>query len=311
MLSWALLLLAACGDDAGGDRTPGDGGADAGGGTSGPGKIPRRPVMTPVKFPIKTCNRFDPLACGAGEECHVLVRRALGEDQFSITTGCVEDVQGRALGAPCDPWGGFGLTYQVPELLDEVHVDPCDEGLFCAPDAVVRSAYSCQRACDNSNGIGCSSATQFCLATADDPFEDVCFESDACDPASVTDCGPGRGCYLRLNDSFTGVLSLCLTTAEMPAEDGESCASGGSVSLSGCRAGSSCWGPVALPPERWTEADYLCRRSCDLGTGVAASDADAGVEGGASGACGVGAECVDVSVAGLEIASGASLGQCR
>ena len=118
-----------------------------------------------------------------------------------------------------------------------------------------------------------------------------------------------RGPMMR---SMVGLLFAATAMLHAaPAADGESCASDGSFSPSGCRAGSSCWGPAALPPERWTEADYLCRRSCDLGTGVAASDADAGAQGRASGECDVGAECIDVSTSGLKIASGASLGQCN
>lgn len=301
-------MLAACGDDSG-TNVVRDAGAGDGGGPGG-GKIPRHPGQNPVDDPIKNCNRFDAAACAAGEECHVLVRRAAGVDQFTITNGCVKASNGRTLGAPCEQWGGFGKPYMTPGLLDEVYLDPCDTGLFCAPNENVRGASSCQVACDITNKVGCQGATQYCQATASDPFEDVCVESDKCDPTSGTGCPPGKACYLRPGDVAASVLTTCLAESDMPAADGEPCLDNGTIILNKCRPGSSCWGPPQVPPDRWTEADLVCRRNCAFGADLAELDAGNDADGGAGGQCPAGDVCFGLEASGLTVPSGTSLGLC-
>jgi hypothetical protein len=308
---WLACGLA-CGDDA--ELTPVDAGDTADADTRPrPGLLPRPDNQDPSGDPIPLCDRFDPLACGAGQECRVVIRRAAGAADFEIFSGCVEGIEGRALGDPCDPWGGGVLPYQAPGLQAEVYVDPCDEGLFCGPDPDVRFASSCQVACARDQGIGCGSSSQYCLAAGQTSFEDVCRESDGCDPADATACGVGAGCYLRLNDRADGVLSVCLPVAMEVVEDGQPC-----DFLNSCHPGSSCLPPVRLAVEQWQDSDWLCRAHCTPDPDATAldggGDEDAGTTPGGPGsaACPGGAECADLQAAGFDTgAVGRAVGQCQ
>jgi hypothetical protein len=191
-----LLLLASCGDDDAADSgSPNDGGMDAG--DDGGFVRPRLDAQVGTD-PVPECNRFEPNPCAAGERCQVVIRRAAGEEQFLIYTGCVDDGVTRSEGDPCDPWGGGYVPYRADGLDDELYPDPCDQGLFCAPDPDVRGNFSCQRACESGRfegqvGVACGSEGQFCSGPG--PYEEICRESDTCDPTSPAGCGPGVGCY--------------------------------------------------------------------------------------------------------------------
>jgi hypothetical protein len=148
--------------------------------------------------------------------------------------------------------------------------------------------------------------TQFCSGRS--AFEEVCRQSDECDPTSPQGCGPGSGCYLRLNDTGMGLLTVCLQQSEMPFGDGEAC-----QFLDDCRPGSSCFAPARLPPARWTAEDLVCRRSCIVGAdddaGAEVADEDAGVP---PGQCGAGLDCVPFEGSGLDVSTVTSgLGQCE
>lgn len=310
------LLLTSCGDDDAdevGDGGAGDGSIDGGGGDDGFVR-PRRDAQIGTD-PVPECDRFDPLACGAGQHCQVVIRRAAGEQQFLIYAGCVEDGDTRGEGDPCDPWGGGFVPYRADGLDDELYADPCESGLFCAADPDVRGHFTCQRACESGRfegqlGLACGSDEQYC--TGPGPYEEVCRNSDDCDPTSPSGCGPGVGCYLRLNDTGTGVLTVCLPTVEVPVTDGAAC-----QFLNDCQPGSSCWGPARVPPTRWAAEDLQCRRSCnagadgsDAGIDVATVDEDGGVSG--RGGCRGGSECIAFEGSGLELSTvSASLGQCE
>ena len=307
-LSLSLLLVASCGDDDDvADAGSGDAGMDAG---DDDGFVRPRRDAQPGSDPVPECNRFDPLACGAGQRCQVVIRRAAGEEQFLIYTGCVEGGEVRGEGDPCDPWGGGFLPHRADGLDDELYADPCGDGLFCAASPDVRGHFTCQRACESGRfegqlGMACGGEGQYC--TGPGPYEEVCRESDDCDPTSRSGCGPGIGCYLRLNDTGTGVLTVCLPTVEIPIADGAAC-----QFLNDCSPGSSCWGPARVPAARWVAADLQCRRSCnvgdegaDAGTDVVV-DEDGGVSGGAC------SQCVAFDGAGLDLSAvSASLGQCE
>jgi hypothetical protein len=312
LLALALLLVVAgCGDDDDvADAGSGDAGMDAG---DDDGFVrPRRDAQT-GSDPVPECNRFDPLACGAGQRCQVVIRRAAGEQQFLIYTGCVEGGEVRAEGDPCDPWGGGFLPYRADGLDDELYADPCGDGLFCAASPDVRGHFTCQRACESGRfegqlGMACGGEGQYCAGPG--PYEEVCLDSDDCDPTSRSGCGPGIGCYLRLNDTGTGVLTVCLPTVELPVADGAAC-----QFLNDCSPGSSCWGPTRVPAERWVAADLRCRRSCNVGDeGTdAGSDpvvVDDGEDGGVAGsAC---SQCVAFDGASLDLSAvSPSLGQCE
>jgi hypothetical protein len=289
-----------------------DGSADDG------GFIRRRDAQITSGDPIPPCMRFDPMPCGAGQQCQLVIRRS-GDAGFLIYSGCVEGADARPLGAPCDQWGGQGRPYAADGLQDEVYVDPCAQGLYCAADPKVRGHYSCQRSCESGRRQGqteivsCPSPTQYCapgssMATG---LEEVCRESDTCDPSDPTSCGPGRGCYLRLNDNGTGALSVCLPVSDMPVADGAAC-----QYLNDCNPGSSCWGPARLPPSRWMDSDLVCHRSCDTtSSGSLASDAGDDGDGGpghGGGGCRGRTSCTSFSGSGLSVSSvSVPVGQCE
>jgi hypothetical protein len=290
------------------------------GGDSG-GFIRRRDGQITGGDPVPACQRFDPMPCGAGQQCRLVIRSAAdaGAGQFLIYSGCVEDIAARPLGAPCDPWGGQSQLYAAEGLADEVYVDPCEQGLYCAPDLKIRDHYTCQRSCQSgqlqgqAEVVSCPSPTQYCTrgsstATA---LEEVCRESDVCDPRSAAACGPGQGCYLRLDDVGTGVLTVCLRTSMTPVADGALC-----QFVNDCSPGSSCWGPALSPPARWTDSDLICRRSCRV-SGPAATDQDAGDEDAGvivrnPSGCGAGSSCASFAGSGLGLSSvSVPLGQCE
>lgn len=306
----AALTGAACGDSE--DSTPVDAGMDASGGGGGTGGrfSNRRPDAQVLQGDlVPPCDRLDPLACGAGQECEVVVRRSAGEDTFSVYDGCIESrAQTRGEGEPCDPFGGFLVAYSAPGLEDEVFYDPCDVGLYCAPDPHVRNADTCQRSCV-SGALACDSPSELCLGP--DPFREVCVPSDGCDPLDLTACGVGSGCYLRLGDQGDRVLTVCLGTQPEPIADGEPC-----TLISDCNPGSSCFGPTRLPPSRWTQADLLCRRTCSP-AGSGADDGgttDGDLDGGAAAGSGCpgGQQCVPFEGSGLSTETiPSAIGQCE
>jgi hypothetical protein len=260
--------------------------------------------MPNVVDAVPDCDRAASGSCEQDQECKVVIRRAPTEAQFSIYTGCVSRPRARGLGAPCELFGGMSELYRIDGLEDEVFVDPCEEGLYCAPDPDVRNSRSCQPACDTVFGIACSGEGEFCAGT--DVFEEVCVKADGCDPRDPGSCGEGESCYLRLNDTGEAVLSVCLPVAEEPVDDGEPC-----QFLNDCRPGSSCWAPVRVPPQVWEMDQLICRRSCDLGLADDAGepeDADAG----ALGTCSGDNTCESFAESELDISSiGVSFGQCE
>ena len=238
-----------------------------------------------------------------------------GQTNFSIYSGCVENVDARAEGEPCDQWGGLVQTYDVPNLEDLVFIDPCAVGLFCAPDPKVRNHFSCQKSCELEANVGCPSSTQYCVASSNaTQLEEYCRDGDGCDPRDPTSCGEGRGCYLHLNDAGDAVLTVCLVSPDMPTKDGEPC-----QSYNECVPGSSCWGPTRVPPSRWQMTDLVCRRTCTAGaTASQQDDAGADVDGGSSapgaGMCPGTDRCIDFTGSGLDLGDfkgGSDVGQCE
>jgi hypothetical protein len=306
-LALSPLLLTGCGDDDDArDAGPEDGGMD--GGEEDAFVRPRHDGQVGAD-PVPECDRFDPDACGAGERCQVVARRAAGAEQFVFYTGCLDDGPARSEGDPCDPFGGGYMPYRADGLDDELYADPCGEGLFCAADPAVRGGSTCQRSCQSGRHQGflpvrCDAIDAFCLGPSQRPLEEVCRKGDTCDPTSPAGCGPGTGCYLLLNDTETAVLTVCIPVAEMPLANGAACRA-----LNECQPGSSCWGPTRLPPASWESLQ--CRRSCTVGEEDSAdAGADEGEDGGISGgSCG---ECVGFDESGLDVSVvSATLGQCE
>lgn len=272
------------------------------------GQLPRRDARVDGD-PVPPCDRFDLQSCGVGQACILVIRRAPMEDQFSIYAGCVEAGNQRAEGDPCVPWGED--LYNAPGLSDEIFVDPCDTGLHCAPDPTIRNHFSCQASCER--GLTQCAPGQFCLGPG--PLQEVCNESNRCDPLNQVGCAAGEGCYLRLGDQGQSVLSVCLDAPTDPIADGEACGF-----LNECAPGSSCFGPSDRPPTTWLNADYVCRTSCG---GALVADAGSDLDGGADeddggttspgpSGCGAGLSCNPLSGAGLDLSAvPIEIGQCE
>lgn len=306
--SWLCLtlLLLACGDDdaLAPDASAGDGDTD-GADDAGPGTVGDRgdaPPSGQVEL-IPDCDRFSPLACTAGRECQLLVRRDVQTEQVVIYPGCVEPAARlRTEGDPCEAWGGFESPYELPGLRDEVYVDPCEPGLYCAPDLRTRGLSRCQRACSSgrtAEGYSPCGGGSYCWAPGESEqeilFQEVCYRSDDCDPADPAACGPDQGCFLRFNDSRDGALSICLPLPPDPLADGEVCGA-----VNDCQPGSSCWGPPGLPPDQWDQADYRCRRACGSPRPARDDDGGAGDVGGDPvGACPDGSTCAELTPSGV------------
>ena len=267
---------------------------------AGPTKIPRKDAAVSTTDPIPLCDRTDPLGCGPGQICTVVLRRAPGDPQFTVQTGCVEARHPRAAGDPCDPDYTNNEPYSAPGVMDEVYMDPCGAGLICAPDRTVRGASSCQLACSSGTlgdqPFNCQSATALCLTGGVNFPVEFCREAERCDVAKQAGCRPGESCYLRPTGDGKSMLSVCRPTPAMPLADGEMCRP-----FYTCKPGSQCMGPVHVAPLRWQAADFRCRPVCS----VDGADADAGADadGGVRGSCKAGASCVAYSESGLNLSN--------
>jgi hypothetical protein len=291
-LSLAVLGVA-CGDDDALASDAGPGTMDASSADAGPGHIPRRDAAVSLTDAVPVCDRSDPLGCGAGEVCDLVIRRAPSEMQFSQYTGCVQARRERASGDPCDPDLTSGEPYSAPGLLDEVYTDPCADGLVCAPDRVVRGAASCQAVCASGQlgdaPLACQSNTALCLLSSVFAQLEFCRESERCDVAKQTGCRGGEACYLRPGPDGKSLLAVCRALPAMPLANGQPC-----TGFYTCSPGSLCLGPVHLPPSRWQQTDLRCRPVC----GGAGSDQDAGVDD-----CKAGTLCTPFSESGLNLSS--------
>jgi hypothetical protein len=294
-LSLALLGVA-CGDD---DAPATDAGAkDAASSDSGPSHIPRRDAAVSTTDAIPVCDRSDPLGCGPGQVCDLVIRRAPSETQFTVYTGCVEARRERAAGDPCDPDLTSGAPYSAPGLTDEVYTDPCAAGLICAPDRAVRGGATCQPVCSSGQLLGdtplaCQSSTAVCLLGGQ--FVEFCRESERCDVEKQTGCRGGEGCYLRPGNDGKSLLAVCRALPAMPVANGQPC-----TGFYACNPGSLCLGPVHLPPSRWQQTDLRCRPAC----GNSGADQDAGADdAGVGDGCKAGAQCTPFSESGLNLSS--------
>jgi hypothetical protein len=317
------LCLAACGDSSG--SKAGDGGTDASTNPNGPRPNVRDRDAATGSDVLRTCSRFEPNSCGAGERCAVALRALPDQAVFEILEICVED-GGRGLGDPCDQFDGFGVAYETPGLTDEVYVDPCGEGLYCAADLDARGGlFTCQRACESGlyapEPAGACDDLQFCSGPG--AREEVCTDSDQCDPSDPDSCGEGQGCFLwRDGEQLFTICVMAPDPETMPAE-GEPCLDTDGVRyINACGPGLQCWGPAHLSPAEWSERDLVCRRSCnvdlagdgDNDAGADTSDDDAGTDtamdggvdagGGAKirpGTCAPGQRCAPLSESSLAV----------
>jgi hypothetical protein len=255
-------------------------------------QIPRLDAATGSAGALTSCDRFDPSTCPRGQVCDEVVEAAPGSADLMIYAGCVEVDGLRGPGDPCTPW-----TDRYTAVEAEVYYDPCGDGLVCADDPVVRGSTSCQPVCQTGAfgdaPVGCESDSAFCLSVG--AFREVCRESDACDVVAQRGCRTGEACYLRVNDTRQGFLSLCLAAplAADAVADHKSC-----QAVNDCRAGSSCLGPVHLAADQWQLSDYACRPLCsnDSGQDAGADDAGSGAE------CSGSAACVPFSDSALSLA---------
>jgi len=317
------------GGNSGPDSGSGDNGDGDNGGGDGPGSIrdifgtggsglPRSDASTEGD-PIPPCLRFDQFGCGAGQKCAIVIRRAPGEDGFGVYNGCVDVFKERGLGAPCVQWS---VEYAVAGLADEVFLDPCEQGLYCAADPSVPGLTTCQQSCQSGRYQGlepraCDGAGDYCSTVEGNPYLEWCVESAGCDPTDTLACGEGQGCFLRPGDQASGAdaaLSECYPTFEPAVPDGELC-----QFINDCNPGSLCWGPVRVPPARWEEAEILCRPTClptdgdgDGGVDDGGMDPMEPVDAGGLSSCPLGQTCVPFGESGLELGTiDANFGQCE
>ncbi len=296
---FVITALAACGDDDGPAADAGHDAARDDAGDSG-GFIPRRDSSVVAGDPIPDCDRIDPLACGAGQKC-AWVLRFVSETSAAVYTGCVDERAERERGVPCEQWG---RAYEAAGLSDETYVDPCAEGLFCAPDPNLRNVYTCQPLCEIASD--CTS-TEICAGT---PISStiaipICRPSDDCDAQDQLGCGTGESCYLRPNGAYDGALALCLPHSPLTpgaGAPGDPCFEAGVQYISACQAGSVCWGDPRLTPAQWEDADIRCRSYCDP---TLSSDGDAGEDACGAGQCvWLGDPALALNVSGLTVAPG-------
>jgi hypothetical protein len=216
--------------------------------------------------PAAPCDRFDPTACAKGEECRAAIRKAPSAQTFDVYSGCFGGVESLGRDAACRPWGGRTTRYQKSGLTAEVYVDPCGDRLVCTDDLLSSGNFRCRPSCDFDRRWLCDKG-QFCYSGAATVYEQACLVNDRCDPTKSDVCGKDNGCYLRPNDTATGLITVCLpVVSPMPLEDGAAC-----ESTFDCKPGSWCWGPAAQRPREFT--DRICRRTCALDATVGAVDA--------------------------------------
>jgi hypothetical protein len=305
-LASLLTVLTACSDD---DEGPSDAAADGGEEDSGTNFIPRLDGQVSGGEPLPPCERFTQGVCPADESCEeIFVVDAVAGDQYLYPACIKRSTPARGEGDPC---AQFSELYEAPETSDEIYVDPCGPGLFCAADPRVRDAFSCQAACQTGAfgdvPVACESGLSYCLRV--DRFQEICRTSDGCNPASQAGCSTGEACYLRLNDRGDGALAVCLAPPEVAVDDGDNC-----QYINDCEPGSACLGSIQTPPDTWTAESFTCQPFC---TGDASSD-DAGVDEGDSGptaasGCASGSQCVpfaDVDFELVGVASGPA-GRCE
>ena len=259
--------------------------------------------------PIRPCNRFDPTSCPTGQTCDVLARLFEGDTQFSLYSGCVKAGRERGLNDPCDGSFTNNPPYETEGLTDLVFRDHCGPGLICGIDVRTRGAQVCRPACSlvqTEQPVLCDDPKDFCVG--DQQFLQFCISSDGCDVTTQTGCRPGEGCYLRLNESGTGFLSICFPQADELLADYEPC-----QAYNVCRPGSSCMGPLTKPPTAWRiPEDLECRPVCNMDGTLAEDDSDGGVPGGA-GTCDAPRQCTTFASTGLDLStmSKPPYGQCN
>lgn len=316
-------------------------GGGIGGGDGDGDRTPQRPRIDAgdvIGDVVPPCDAFDPDACGGAEKCDLVVRlmpsptdpnATVGE----ISTGCVAELGGRQEGSPCLPWNNFDTPYLAPGLFDEVHVDPCDQGLICAPDPDISGLNTCQRSCQSGlfaqNGfrqISCEQG-EYCemiSGAAPDPFREVCKPARTCDPQQLTDCADGLTCALRLASAGIAIVTECQVQPPEPTPVGEAC-----ELTNECEKGALCWGPARSLPDSWSSDNVQCRQVCTPG-GASGSSGDAGTDagamndedsgaptadagdGGAAGGCPAGTRCVALEDSGLDFSLiPQALGQCE
>lgn len=307
--AWVLIALIACSDDD--PNMAPDASTDAstdGSAGSGGNFIPRRDAQVQATDPIQVCDRAVPSSCPDGLVCDMLIRLFPGESQFTIYTGCLEPARERGLGDPCDPDITNGTPYTTEGLTDLVFRDPCGEGLTCGPDPMIRDGASCRPICQsgraNENRLACREPNTYCVGS---PLRESCIPAEGCDVTGQTGCRPGTNCYLRTNDTLDGFLAVCLPPQPELVPDGTAC-----EYINHCQPGSSCLGPLSLPPTRWgQEMAFACRRGCTAD----GADEDAGVDddAGVGGACPSGTSCSPFADTGLSLPglSNPPYGQCE
>ena len=248
-------------------------------------------------------QRFDPLGCGAGQRCQVVIRRRPVK-AILIYTGCVEGLDARAT----------AILRSMGRRVRSVSRRRAGRRALRRPlrrRPVLRRRSRRARPLhlparmrvgrfEGQLGVACGSDEQYC--TGPGPYEE--FAATATTATRTAGAAAARACcYLRLNDTGTGVLTCVLPTLARRSRTVLNARPIGTV-----RRAARAWDgahsavalglgePVAVP------AQLHCRDD-DADAGMADGTVDDGEDGGVSGGggCRGGSECVAFEGSGLDL----------
>lgn len=220
--------------------------------------------------------------CPAGSICKESVVRA--DRGFAATFFCVPEDEALAEGEACESWS-------ISMRDSTVVVDPCRNGLLCAPNKPgftgPDTTYSCQPDCFNSP---CEDPAKICVETVADAFEiqtsyPVCLEPTLCDLPTQQSCEEGLGCVpeqdgwsLRLVGSCENVGTQPLGSECNPDDD--------------CGPGALCL--LEIDGVTGSLVSSVCTSFCGIDEASLTADADGGVP--ESSGCSEGQQCLPLAV---------------
>jgi len=237
LLSFACVLLLACGGnnsrpDGGGvaDTDGGGGGVDAGGGADGGGGTDGGGGGTDGGGGARMCS-------AVGGECDVMMQNCP-----MATQGCYFGRRSMMDTVPTT------LCAEAGRLVDGescMNLNDCAPGFFCDGDS-----STCRHYCCGGSSSDCPAGSgQFCISRAGSDIG-ACTAPSTCTIVPNEGCAAGQGCYIAGAD---GTLS-CFAAGTVA--DGAAC-----EFLNDCTAGAACLTPMG--------GAATCTRFCRIAMGMA------------------------------------------